>query len=120
MPPSPKQPSPPLPSESWTEYRRLVLAELERCGESIEKLAQANIDLEREFSDFKTDVLRNQQRTRNELLSKLRTYQTENRELNHKALTEIKVLKGKAAAIGFFSGLIVSVVAALISVFYGK
>lgn len=140
MAPAPKNTS----SDSWAEYRRLVLAELERLDTTVSKLTQVSLDHEKDLIEnnnaIKTDLLQKIQGLKDETVEKVRKMITEirselvkkqereNKELEgfiyeiekrvQRVQTEIRVLKGKAALLGFIAGLVVAVVSIITQVIW--
>jgi hypothetical protein len=79
-----------IPSNTWGEYQRLVLAELERHSKGIENLQE-------QFSDLKAEIA-----TRNELAI-LKAEVSEQK-------SELSVLKTKAAGWGALAGALAALV----------
>jgi hypothetical protein len=139
-------PTPKNQSDSWAEYRRLVLAELERLDTAVNKLTQVSLDHEKDLIEdsnaLKNDLLTKIQTHKDETVDKVRAMitdirsellkrqQREDSQLENcigeidKKLTkvqlEVQVLKGKAALLGFISGLVVAVVSIIAQVMWSR
>lgn len=133
-------------SDSWAEYRRLVLAELERLDNAVNKLTQVSLDHEKDLiedsNSLKTDLLGKLQTLKDETVEKVRAMITEiraeilNRQQREDAQLEgfiaeiekkvnrvqmeIQILKGKAALLGFVAGLLVAVLSIVAQVFWTR
>jgi len=133
-------------SDSWAEYRRLVLAELERLDNAVNKLTQVSLDHEKDLiedsNSLRTDLLGKLQTLKDETVEKVRAMITEiraeilNRQQREDAQLEgfiaeiekkvnrvqmeIQILKGKAALLGFVAGLLVAVLSIVAQVFWTR
>jgi hypothetical protein len=129
-------------NDNWSEYRRLVLAELERLDAALTKIAEAILSQERDIMSCKEDLIDRMTKLKETSLDKIRELieatkdelEKEEKENNQKLSnrvrsvedrhdvlsTEIKVLKGKAALLGFLAGLTVAVISLVISYFESK
>lgn len=140
-------------ADSWSEYRRLVLAELERLDSAVSKLAQASLQHEKDLMEsnnkLNTDLTAKVQLFKEEIVEKMSKAIAdaksstlkdvigfvEKSDAVDKALddhiivlerkignlkTDIQVLKGKAALLGFVSGLTVAVLSVIAQVFWNR
>lgn len=133
-------------ADSWSEYRRLVLAELERLDSAVSKLAQASLQHEKDLMEsnnkLNTDLTAKVQSFKEEIVEKMskaiadaKSSIVEKSDAVDKALddhiiilerkignlkTDIQVLKGKAALLGFVSGLTVAVLSVIAQVFWNR
>lgn len=132
--------------ESWSEYRRLVLAELERLDTAVSKLTQISLEHEKDLieitSGTKAEMMDKLQKLKDETIERVRNMISEikneltmkesadvlqietmvqaiNDRLN-KVQTEIKVLQGKAALLGFGAGLIVAIISIIAQISWTK
>ena len=132
--------------ESWSEYRRLVLAELERLDTAVSKLTQISLEHEKDLieitSGTKAEMMDKLQKIKDETIERVRNMISEikneltmkesadvlqietmvqaiNDRLN-KVQTEIKVLQGKAALLGFGAGLIVAIISIIAQISWTK
>lgn len=132
--------------ESWSEYRRLVLAELERLDTAVSKLTQISLEHEKDLieitSGTKAEMMDKLQKLKDETIERVRSMISEikneltmkesadvlqietmvqaiNDRLN-KVQTEIKVLQGKAALLGFGAGLIVAIISIIAQISWTK
>ena len=132
--------------ESWSEYRRLVLAELERLDTAVSKLTQISLEHEKDLieitSGTKAEMMDQLQKLKDETIERVRNMISEikneltmkesadvlqietmvqaiNDRLN-KVQTEIKVLQGKAALLGFGAGLIVAIISIIAQISWTK
>jgi hypothetical protein len=132
--------------ESWSEYRRLVLAELERLDTAVSKLTQISLEHEKDLieitSGTKAEMMDKLQKLKDETIERVRNMISEiknelsikesadvlqietmvqaiNDRLN-KVQTEIKVLQGKAALLGFGAGLIVAIISIIAQISWNK
>jgi hypothetical protein len=132
--------------ESWAEYRRLVLAELERLDTAVSKLTQISLEHEKDLieitSGTKAEMMDKLQKLKDETIERVRNMISEiknelsikesadvlqietmvqaiNDRLN-KVQTEIKVLQGKAALLGFGAGLIVAIISIIAQISWNK
>ena len=132
--------------ESWSEYRRLVLAELERLDTAVSKLTQISLEHEKDLieitSGTKAEMMDKLQKLKDETDERVRNMISEikneltmkesadvlqietmvqaiNDRLN-KVQTEIKVLQGKAALLGFGAGLIVAIISIIAQISWTK
>lgn len=126
-------------TDNWSEYRRLVLNELERLDLAVTKLAEAILVHEKNIMKNKEDLIYRMgdmkdaaiekirdmiKHVKDELEDKenediLRLHERVNaiEEYANRINTEIKVLKGKAAMLGFLAGLIVAIISLVIAYF---
>ncbi len=133
-------------ADSWAEYRRLVLAELERLDGAVTRLAQASLDHEKEIlestNSVKTETTAKIQHGKDETIEKVRKMINDLRlELMRKTdkecdsieqsmnglekrinriQIEIQVLKGKAALLGFVAGLVVAILSIIAQLVWSK
>jgi len=132
--------------ESWSEYRRLVLAELERLDTAVSQLTQISLEHEKDLieitSGTKAEMMDKLQKLKDETIERVRNMISEiknelsikesadvlqietmvqaiNDRLN-KVQTEIKVLQGKAALLGFGAGLIVAIISIIAQISWNK
>lgn len=137
----------PEPSgDTWAEYRRLILAELERLDMSISRLAETNLEHEKELievvSTCKTELIERLQKLKDILEDRYRELieavkkeletkeqndisalkaQTKELENNyHKVSAEVKVIKAKAALFGFLSGLVIAIISLVVKIMWNK
>jgi len=121
--------------DSWIEYRRLVLAELERLDSAIDKLVNASTIYEKQFLEklqtLKDSLEEHHRNTlsviKKELENKekhdieiLQSQTNDLKELYHKVITEVKVIKAKAAFLGFLSGLGIAIIGLIAKIIWGK
>lgn len=136
----------PASADSWSEYRRLVLAELERLDNAVSKLTEVSLDHEKNLLEtsnaVKNDVYGRVSLVKEELVDKVRkmidqirtdltgyttkevnaveaTLNAIERKVN-RISTDLKVLKGKAAILGFAAGLLVAVVSLIAQLFWNR
>jgi len=81
--------------EGWTEYRRLILAELERLSNQVTRV-------ETKLDDFRTDELH---KLRQEFSDRLQVVNKECGEKIQAVKDDVIALKVKAGVAGFFAGL---------------
>lgn len=120
------------PNDSWSQYRRLVLAELERLDNALRILTEEMLNNERHTQTLKEELIDRinlniesiSEKYMDKLGEKERYIISENRDnieklqnciidLGNKCdklSADVQVLKGKAALLGFIAGLIVAVV----------
>ena len=133
-------------ADSWSEYRRLVLAELERLDSAVSRLAQASLQHEKDLMEsnnkLSTELTAKVQQVKEEIVEKMsktiadakssivaksemvdKSFEDHIQALERKIgslKTEIQVLKGKAALLGFVSGLTVAVLSVIAQVFWNR
>jgi len=134
------------PGDTWAEYRRLVLAELERLDVAVCKLAETNLEHERELvetlSACKTELIERLQTLKEMIedrhrrivedvkaeletkekhdIDELKTLIKAVEDSYHKASAEIKVIKAKAALFGFLAGLAIAIASLVAKFVWGK
>lgn len=131
-------------NDNWSEYRRLVLSELERLDSSLSKLAEAVIENERQHLEVvlthRSDVVDKLQKLKDELntrhnevitvmqkqlseqeINDIRSVKESLEILNKKlneVQTEVSVLKAKAAFFGFLAGLAIAIITLVIRIWF--
>lgn len=132
-------------ADSWSEYRRLVLAELERLDNAVAKLTQVSLDHEKGMLEgnntLRSDFINKVNSVKEELIEKIRKLiedirseigghtSSELKNLEDKiesierklsrTIADLRIIKGQAAVLGFISGLLVAVVAIIVQ-FYSR
>lgn len=131
-----------LNGDTWIEYRRLVLAELERLDSAISKLAQANLDQEKDLAEYKTELIERLQKLKEtiethhrELISDIKKELVDQersdvddlriqtkvlQELYNKVSAEVKIIKAKSALFGFLAGFVIALVSLIIKIIWNK
>ncbi len=92
----------PTPGDGWSEYQRLVLAELERHNRAIESLAE-------KLADIKVEIA-----TRNEL----QALKAEVAEYRASVNTELATLRTKAGGWGAVSGALAALIPVLMMILF--
>lgn len=125
--------------DNWSEYRRLVLNELERLDQALTRLAETMLIHERGTMSYREEIIDRINKAKDSALESIREMikatkeeleEKEDQDIlrlhdrinavegcTNRIHTELKVLKGKAALLGFLAGLIVAVVSLLIKYF---
>lgn len=131
-----------MQNDTWAEYRRLVLAELERLNDAISKLAKVDFEHEKELNNYRNELIERIQKLKDvieaasresisnirkeiielekENMDELRTQTKGLQESYHKVSSEIKVIKAKSALFGFLAGLAIAVASLVIKMVWNK
>ena len=128
-------------NDTWAEYRRLVLAELERLNNAVSKLAQVDLDHEKDLHNHKAELIERMQKLKDVIeianresiadvkkelieqgkgdINELRTQTKDLQESYHKVSSEVKIIKAKSAFFGFLAGMIIAIVSLIIKIMWG-
>lgn len=127
--------------DTWAEYRRLVLAELERLDSAISELAKTDSAHDKNLQTVKADLIDRLQKIKDTIDENNRTMiqhikkelsEQEERDISDlknetsalrgqymKLSSEVKIIKAKAALFGFLSGLGIGIVSIIVKIILG-